>query len=117
MPGSRDSFVAYLANAQRPPCLALLRPHPHHLFLQRAHADQQLAGVVLIGRFPDAFLVRTCNWRKHEALKQRIHSKRIPLSPRGVAIMKVVYVVTPVVVGMAAMEGVKWWCVHAWGVC
>lgn len=55
--------------------------------------------------------------RKHEALKQRIHSKRIPLSPRGVAIMKVVYVVTPVVVGMAAMEGVKWWCVHAWGVC
>ena len=42
-------------------------------FLQRAHADQQLAGVVLIGRFPDAFLVRTCNWRKHEALT--IHKK------------------------------------------
>jgi hypothetical protein len=25
-----------------------------------------LAGAVLVGRFPDAFLVRTVNWRKHE---------------------------------------------------
>lgn len=24
-----------------------------------------LRGVILVGRFPDAFLVRTCNWRKH----------------------------------------------------
>lgn len=27
-----------------------------------------MAGAVLIGRFPDALLVRTCNWRRHEAL-------------------------------------------------
>jgi hypothetical protein len=27
-------------------------------------ADDELAGVLLVGHFPDAFVVRTCNWRK-----------------------------------------------------
>ena len=40
--------------------------------------------------------------RRHQALKEKIHGTRIPLSPRGVAIMKVVYVVTPVVVEWGA---------------
>lgn len=36
-------------------------------FLRSVHgAEQSLAGVVLVGRFPDALIVRTCNWRKHE---------------------------------------------------
>ena len=26
-------------------------------------------GVILVGRFPDAYLVRTCNWRKNGAVK------------------------------------------------
>ncbi len=34
-------------------------------FLRSVHGDDQsLAGVVLVGRFPDALIVRTCNWRK-----------------------------------------------------
>lgn len=37
-------------------------------FLQGVAAEHELAGVILIGRFPDAFLVRSCNWRKSEAL-------------------------------------------------
>jgi len=51
--------------------------------------------------------------RRHEELKNKIHSTRIPLSPRGVAIMKVVYVASPVVAGMLFMEGVKRWYVVA----
>ena len=31
--------------------------------------DPSLSGVVLLGRFPDAFLVRTVNWRKRTPLK------------------------------------------------
>ena len=49
--------------------------------------------------------------QRHQALKERIHSTRIPLSPRGVAVMKVVYVMTPVVAGMLFMEGIKRRCV------
>ena len=38
----------------------------------RAFADQgELAGALLLGRFPDAFVVRTCNWRKHGLVKLR----------------------------------------------
>jgi len=38
----------------------------------RAVADEgELAGVVLLGRFPDAFVVRTCNWRKRETISLR----------------------------------------------
>jgi len=37
-------------------------------FLRAAANAAPLDGVILIGRFPDAFLVRTVNWRKHEAL-------------------------------------------------
>lgn len=33
-------------------------------FLKRVHDEHGLAGAVLVGRFPDALLVRTCNWRK-----------------------------------------------------
>ncbi len=36
--------------------------------LQRLHAGAPLAGAVLVGHFPDALLVRTCNWRRREAL-------------------------------------------------
>lgn len=56
------------------------RPHRDGLtllalrsFLRGVHSEQGLAGVVLVGRFPDAFLVRTCNWRKHQALT--LHKK------------------------------------------
>lgn len=41
---------------------------------------------------------------KHERLKKRIHSFRIPLSPRGQAIMKVVYFSIPVIGGYFIME-------------
>ena len=37
-------------------------------FLRAVAADGPLDGVLLVGRFPDAFLVRTCNWRKREGL-------------------------------------------------
>jgi len=36
--------------------------------LQRVRARAPLAGAVLIGHFPDALLVRTCNWRRNEKL-------------------------------------------------
>ena len=36
--------------------------------LQRLHATAPLAGAVLVGHFPDALLVRTCNWRRNETL-------------------------------------------------
>lgn len=32
--------------------------------LRAVEREDDLAGVVLVGRFPDALLVRTCNWRK-----------------------------------------------------
>lgn len=34
-------------------------------------AGGELAGVLLVGHFPDAFLVRTCNWRKRGAVVLR----------------------------------------------
>lgn len=34
--------------------------------LQRLHAIAPMAGAVLVGHFPDALLVRTCNWRRNE---------------------------------------------------
>jgi hypothetical protein len=37
-------------------------------FLRAAAKAAPLDGVILVGRFPDAFLVRTVNWRKNEAL-------------------------------------------------
>ena len=36
--------------------------------LQRLHAQAPMAGAVLVGHFPDALLVRTCNWRRNEVL-------------------------------------------------
>ncbi len=41
---------------------------------------------------------------KHERLKKRIHSFRIPLSPNGQRIMKVVYFCIPVIAGYFIME-------------
>jgi hypothetical protein len=35
---------------------------------QRLHAVSPMAGAVLVGHFPDALLVRTCNWRRNEPL-------------------------------------------------
>lgn len=32
--------------------------------LRAADAEGELAGAILVGRFPDALIVRTCNWRK-----------------------------------------------------
>ena len=40
-------------------------------FLRSVAADAPLAGVILIGHFPDAFVVRTCNWRKRGDLRLR----------------------------------------------
>ncbi len=37
-------------------------------FLRGVRQERDLAGVLLVGRFPDAYLVRTCNWRKKEDL-------------------------------------------------
>lgn len=36
---------------------------------QRLHATLPMAGAVLVGHFPDAQLVRTCNWRRNETLE------------------------------------------------
>lgn len=33
-------------------------------FLRAVNKDKSLAGVVLVGRFPDSSIVRTCNWRR-----------------------------------------------------
>jgi len=58
--------------------------------LLRAFAkDGELAGALLVGRFPDAFLVRTCNWRRHgeiilrqgkpdEARHRSFYLRRVP---------------------------------------
>ena len=35
---------------------------------QRLHSSTPMAGAVLVGHFPDALLVRTCNWRRNEPL-------------------------------------------------
>lgn len=37
-------------------------------FLRATARAEDLDGVILVGRFPDAFLVRTVNWRKNESL-------------------------------------------------
>lgn len=37
--------------------------------LQRLQAAGPLAGAVLVGHFPDALLVRTCNWRRNEVIR------------------------------------------------
>jgi len=37
--------------------------------LQRLRAVAPMAGAVLVGHFPDALLVRTCNWRRNEPLQ------------------------------------------------
>lgn len=40
--------------------------------LQTCRATRpDFAGAVLVGRFPEALLVRTCNWRKHEPITLR----------------------------------------------
>jgi hypothetical protein len=41
---------------------------------------------------------------RHEALKKRIHSFRWVLSPRGLAVARVVYFSTPIVIGYALMQ-------------
>ncbi|MBL8752057.1 MAG: hypothetical protein JNK15_02045 [Planctomycetes bacterium] len=37
--------------------------------LQRLHAHAPMSAAVLVGHFPDALLVRTCNWRRNEKLE------------------------------------------------
>jgi hypothetical protein len=37
--------------------------------LQRLNAVQPMSAAVLVGHFPDALLVRTCNWRRQEKLE------------------------------------------------
>lgn len=39
--------------------------------LRAVAAEDELAGALLVGHFPDAFLVRTCNWRKRGDLTLR----------------------------------------------
>ncbi|ETW03345.1 hypothetical protein H310_04836 [Aphanomyces invadans] len=40
----------------------------------------------------------------HERLKKRIHSTRIPLGPKGKAVMTVVYFTTPIICGYFVMQ-------------
>ncbi|KAF0682958.1 Aste57867_24971 [Aphanomyces stellatus] len=40
----------------------------------------------------------------HERLKKRIHSTRIPLGPKGKAVMTVVYFTTPIIIGSYIMQ-------------
>ncbi len=54
--------------------------------LRELHRDHQLNGVVLVGRFPDAFLVRTCNW--HRGGNITLHNKK----PNQASYKKVRYV-------------------------
>lgn len=42
--------------------------------------------------------------RRHDALKRKIHSFKIPLGPFGLAVMKVVYFVAPLVIGLSIMN-------------
>jgi hypothetical protein len=42
--------------------------------------------------------------KRHEALKERIHNFRMPLTPMGVRIMKVVYFTIPIVGGWYIMQ-------------
>eukprot|EP01039_Chlorochromonas_danica_P002442 gene2442-2675_t len=44
---------------------------------------------------------------KHEQLKKRIHSFRMPLSPTGQRIMKVVYFSIPLISGYYIMKAAK----------
>ena len=41
---------------------------------------------------------------RHEALKERIHNFRLPLSPMGVRIMKVIYFTVPIIGGWYIMQ-------------
>ena len=40
------------------------------------------------------------------SLKQRIHNFKIPLSPRGLRIARIVYFTAPIVVGVIVMQAV-----------
>mmetsp|Transcript_18912 Transcript_18912/g.46440 ORF Transcript_18912/g.46440 Transcript_18912/m.46440 type:complete len:90 (+) Transcript_18912:303-572(+) len=42
--------------------------------------------------------------RRHEALKKKIHNTRIPLGPRGRAMMSLVYLTSPVIFGYYLMQ-------------
>jgi hypothetical protein len=44
---------------------------------------------------------------RHEALKKRIHSFRVPLSARGQRIMQVVYFTVPFLGGLGVMQWAK----------
>lgn len=37
--------------------------------LQACRADGPLAGAILVGHFPDALLLRSCNWRRNDAVE------------------------------------------------
>jgi hypothetical protein len=39
--------------------------------LRAAHREDPLEGVLLVGRFPDALIVRTCNWRRQGTITLR----------------------------------------------
>lgn len=41
---------------------------------------------------------------RHQALKERIHNFRMPLSPMGIRLMKVVYFTIPIVGGYYIMQ-------------
>ncbi len=40
-------------------------------FLAACAESRHLAGAILVGHFPDALLLRTCNWRKHGSIELR----------------------------------------------
>lgn len=50
--------------------------------LARLHATGSFAGALLVGHFPDALLVRTCNWRRNESLQLPDRDGRlVPVAP------------------------------------
>ncbi|CAK9027906.1 Calmodulin [Durusdinium trenchii] len=53
---------------------------------------------------------------RHEALKKKIHSTRIPLSKNGQRVMMMVYITVPVVAGYFVMEWSNSFAASKWQV-
>ena len=49
--------------------------------LRAFQADGGLAGALLVGHFPDAYLVRTCNWRKRGEVRLHAGTERESVHP------------------------------------
>jgi hypothetical protein len=79
--GSLDRFASDVAHEGHTVMMMAVELHagePHQdgrtllalrRLLQRLYAVQPMSAAVLVGHFPDALLVRTCNWRRQEKLE------------------------------------------------